>query len=82
LIGYGTAAAAWDLLEVYRSWAELLMPGGEAFEAEIMPAGEAPDAVPDGWIEQRGGVTIIWRLRKPFFFEKKNQKTLGLSQIR
>ena len=63
LVGYGDPRAASDLLAAYRDWTDLMMPGAEAFEAEIVPACDAPPAVPSGWIEQRGDISVIWKLR-------------------
>jgi protein-L-isoaspartate(D-aspartate) O-methyltransferase len=63
LAGYGTPDAARDLLAVYRRWTDLLMPGAEAFEVELVEASAAPPPRPGLWVEQRGPTAMLWSLR-------------------
>ena len=63
LVGYGTPAAARDLLAAYRRWADLMMPGAEAFEAELVPWHDAPAPAAGRWVERRGETAFIWSLR-------------------
>jgi protein-L-isoaspartate(D-aspartate) O-methyltransferase len=64
LAGYGNRSTVRDLLAVYRDWADLMMPGGDAFQADIVPACDAPTIFPNGWIEQRGDIAILWKLQE------------------
>lgn len=63
LIGFGTRAAADRLLALYRDWADLLMPGVEAFDAELWPQATAPALRPGWWAEPRGACVFHWSLK-------------------
>lgn len=63
LIGYGDPAAARRLVAAYRVWADLMMPGVEAFEAVLRPAQTAAPSA-GAWIETRGETAFIWALKK------------------
>jgi protein-L-isoaspartate(D-aspartate) O-methyltransferase len=63
LIGYGNARAAHDLLMAYREWTDLLMPGPEAFDTELLPTAAAPIPEPGQWIETRGTTVFVRSLK-------------------
>lgn len=63
IVGYGGPSAARDLVAAYREWADLMMPGAEAFEATLVPKADAPPARPGQWIETRGESAFVWSIR-------------------
>lgn len=63
LIAYGSPAAAVDLVAAYREWTDLMMPGAEAFDAQLLPSARAPDPRPRQWVEHRGDTAFVWSLK-------------------
>ncbi|UMY19403.1 methyltransferase domain-containing protein [Methylobacterium organophilum] len=59
---YGTQEAARILIEAYRRWASLGMPGPESFALEVVPAAGAPAEAPGLHVEPRGASALVWRL--------------------
>jgi protein-L-isoaspartate(D-aspartate) O-methyltransferase len=63
LVAYGNPAAASDLVAAYREWADLMMPGAEAFDARLVRTAGAPSPGPRQWVEARGESTFVWSLK-------------------
>jgi protein-L-isoaspartate(D-aspartate) O-methyltransferase len=64
IVGYGNPIAARELITAYRDWTDLLMPGGEAFDARLVPVEDAPAPGQGQWVETRGEVAFVWSIKK------------------
>lgn len=61
LVGYGDESAFHALLQAYREWTELMMPGVEAFDLFITSVGGEPPGAYT-WREERVSMFNHWRL--------------------